>query len=72
LAELSENDGIRRLFAHLAAHGAITETEAAGMLGGPRAVRRFAGQFDALAQKAPFGIRIDVVGGVKRYVREQG
>jgi hypothetical protein len=42
------------------------------MLGGPRAVRRFAGQFDALAQKAPFGIRIDVVGGVKRYVREQG
>jgi hypothetical protein len=72
LAELSENDGIRRLFAHLAAHGAITESEAAGMLGGPRAVRRFAGQFDALAQKAPFGIRIDVVGGVKRYVREQG
>jgi hypothetical protein len=72
LSDLSDNDGIRRLFTHLAAHGAITETEAAAMLGGPRAVRRFAGQFDALAQKAPFDIRIDVVGGVKRYVREQG
>ena len=33
-------------------------------------LRRFALQFEAYAQKAPFAVRIDVVAGVKRYVRE--
>ena len=58
------------MFEHLAAHGAVTEDEAAAMLGGPRGLRRFALQFEAHAQKAPFAVRIDVVAGVKRYVRE--
>ena len=58
------------MFEHLAAHGAVTENEAAAMLGGPRGLRRFALQFEAYAQKAPFDVRIDVVAGVKRYVRE--
>ncbi len=40
------------------------------MLGGQRAARRFALRFDELAAKAPFDVRIDVVAGVKRYVRE--
>ena len=62
--------GVRQLFEHLAAHGAVTESEAATMLGGARGLRRFALQFEALIQKAPFGVRIDVVAGVKRYVRE--
>ena len=62
--------GIRQVFEHLAAHGAVTENEAAAMLGGPRGLRRFALQFEAHAQKAPFAVRIDVVAGVKRYVRE--
>jgi hypothetical protein len=62
--------GIRQVFGHLAAHGAVTENEAAAMLGGPRGLRRFALQFEAHAQKAPFAVRIDVVAGVKRYVRE--
>jgi hypothetical protein len=62
--------GIRQVFEHLAAHGAVTENEAAAMLGGPRGLRRFAFQFEAHAQKAPFAVRIDVVAGVKRYVRE--
>jgi len=62
--------GVRQLFEHLAAHGAVTETEAADMLGGPRQVRKFARNFEDYAAKAPFGIRIDVVAGVKRYVRE--
>lgn len=61
---------VRQLFEHLAAHGAVTEAEAASMLGGQRALRRFALRFEELAAKAPFSIRIDVVGGVKRYVRE--
>jgi hypothetical protein len=62
--------GVRDVFAHLEAHGAITEDEAAAMLGGPRGARRFALQFESVAAKAPFLVRIDVVGGVKRYVRE--
>ena len=42
------------------------------MLGGPRELRRFANRFEALVQKAPLGVRIDVFAGVKRYVREGG
>jgi hypothetical protein len=62
--------GIRKVFEHLAAHGVVTETEAAAMLGGPRALRRFALKFEEYTAKAPFGVRIDVIAGVKRYVRE--
>ena len=69
LEELPEG-GVRQVFEHLAAHGTVTETEAATMLGGARGLRRFALQFEALIRKAPWGVRIDVVAGVKRYVRE--
>ncbi|MEU2423697.1 BREX-6 system phosphatase PglZ [Streptomyces sp. NPDC007851] len=69
LEQLPES-GVRQVFEHLAAHGTVTEDEAAVMLGGPRGLRRFALQFEAYAQKVPFGVRIDVVAGVKRYVRE--
>lgn len=62
--------GIRKLFEHLSVHGAVTESEAASMLGGPRELRKFANKFEEYAAKAPFGVRIDVIGGVKRYVRE--
>lgn len=72
LQDLSEDEKIRQLFAHLAAHGAITEPEVAAMLGSPRAARRFALQVDALASRAPFSVRVVVVGEVKRYVKEQG
>ena len=71
LEDLSEDGKIRQLFAHLAAHGAITEPEVAAMLGSPRAARRFALQVDALASRAPFSVRVVVVGEVKRYVKEQ-
>ena len=69
LEQLPES-GVRQVFEHLAAHGTVTENEAAAMLGGPRGLRRFAFQFEEFAQKVPFGVRIDVVAGVKRYVRE--
>lgn len=69
LEELPEG-GVRQIFEHLAAHGTVTENEAATMLGGARGLRRFALQFEALVQKAPWAVRIDVVAGVKRYVRE--
>lgn len=64
------DEGVREVFAHLEVHGAVTETEVASMLGGPRKARRFANRFEAYAAKAPFRARIDVVGGVKRYVRD--
>ena len=62
--------GVRRVFEHLASFGVVTESEAAGMLGGQRGLRRFSSEFETLAGKAPFAVRIDVVAGVKRYVRE--
>ncbi|MCF8140150.1 MAG: BREX-6 system phosphatase PglZ [Cyanobium usitatum Tobar12.5m-G36] len=71
LETLSDDEKIRQLFAHLAAHGAITEPEVAAMLGSPRAARRFSLQVDDLASRAPFSVRIAVVGDVKRYVKEQ-
>ncbi len=61
--------GVRQVFAHLAAHGTVTEPEATKMLGSPRAYRKFAREFENHAAKAPFSIRIDVVSNVKRYVR---
>jgi hypothetical protein len=69
LEQLPEG-GVRQLFEHLDAHGTVTESEAASMLGSARESRRFALQFETLAQKAPWAVRIDVVAGVKRYVRE--
>ncbi len=60
----------REVFVHLAAHGVVTDAEVSRMLGGPRAARRFALSIDSLRGAAPFGVRIDFVGGIKRYVRE--
>lgn len=64
--------GVRQVFDHLASHGVITETEAAAMLGGQRELRKFAREFESHAARAPFRVRIDVAGGLKRYVREGG
>jgi len=64
------DETVRQVFAHLAAHGAVTESEVATLLGGQRAARRFALYFEDHARNAPFGVRIDVVAGVKRYVRD--
>ncbi|MFM1899797.1 MAG: hypothetical protein RLZZ216_373 [Cyanobacteriota bacterium] len=71
LETLSEDGKIRQLFAHLEAYGAITEPEVATILGSPRAARRFSLQVDDLATRAPFAVRVVVVGDVKRYVKEQ-
>jgi hypothetical protein len=65
-----DDAGVRSVFEHLARHGAVTEPEAAAMLGSQRALRRFAAHFEGHAAKAPYEVRIDIVGGVKRYVRE--
>ncbi len=64
------DDGVRSVFQHLATHGTVTESEAQTMLGGQRALRRFSLHFEEHVARAPFSVRIDVVAGVKRYVRE--
>lgn len=66
-----EDEGVRRFFHHLEKHGTVTDEEAQNLLGGPRKARRFATQFESHAARAPFEVRIDVVGNIKRYVREQ-
>ena len=68
LNELPEG-GVRRLFQHLADHGMVTEQDAAAMLGGARGVRRFSLALDEHARKAPWPVRVEVVAGVKRFVR---
>ena len=62
--------GVRQLFAHLQAHGNLTEPEATKILGGPRELRRFSIQFEEHCKKVPFVVRIDVIAGVKRYARD--
>lgn len=62
--------GPREVFAHLSAHGAVTENEAHAMFPSPRGLRAFALAFEGYAAKAPFAVRIETLGGVKRYVRD--
>ncbi len=64
--------GVRQLFAHLEAHGTVSEAEATRMLGGARQLRRFSAKFEAYAELSPFAVRIENVGGVKTYVKDGG
>ena len=61
---------VRDLFAHVASYGSITEPEALGMLGCARELRRFARRFETHTAHLPFRVRIEILDGVKRYVRE--
>lgn len=70
LASLPD-EATRRVFLHLAEHGAVTEEELCAMLGSPRAARRFAADFDELARRVPFRARVEQAGSGKRYVKEQ-
>lgn len=67
-----DEEGVREVFRHIERFGAINEADATQMLGSPRKFRRFSQRFDEYAAKAPFGMRIDVSSGQKRYVREGG
>lgn len=69
-AQAIVDEGSRKVFLHLEKHGAITEPEVTGLLGSPRAFRRFSLDFDEHLPKLPFGVRIEAGEGGKRYVRE--
>ncbi|MEI7700967.1 MAG: BREX-6 system phosphatase PglZ [Planctomycetia bacterium] len=64
--------GLRRVFQHLWQHSMIAESDVALMLEHPREARKFARQIDEYADKIPFRVRCETVGGIKRYVREGG
>ncbi len=65
-----EDSGVRQVFAHISAHGTVTEGEATGMLGGARQFRAFALNVDKLCERAPFSVKVDTTTGMKRYVRD--
>lgn len=67
---LLADEGPRKVFLHLAEHGAVSEEEATAFLGSPRAYRRFALDFELHAQKVPFRVRIEATTDGKRYVKE--
>jgi hypothetical protein len=64
------DERVREVFVHLHAHGSITETEVAQIVGSPRAARAFALRLTEWAAMAPFDVRVETVGSMKRYVRE--
>jgi hypothetical protein len=69
-ADQATDEGSRKVFLHIEKHGSIDETQVVGMLGSPRAFRRFSLEFEAHLEKLPFRVRIEPGDGGKRYVRE--
>jgi len=61
---------VQGVFLHIETHGAVHEEDLLRMLGSPRAYRRFCVDLEDHLPKLPFGVRVDVVDGMKRYVRE--
>lgn len=70
-ADNFEDDGIRSVFLHIDKHGAIVETELIAKLGGSRAARKFALNFEEYIKKLPFNVRSESSTSGKRYVREE-
>jgi hypothetical protein len=64
------HEGDRAVFAHLHAHGSISEVDVARLLGSPRAARAFALRVDSWAAVVPFEVTTETVNGTKRYVRQ--
>jgi len=64
--------GVRDVFSHIERFGGVNEADATQMLGGPRKFRHFSQKLERYAERAPFGVRIDMSSGQKRYVRQGG
>ena len=69
-ADALTDEGARRVFIHLDAHGSVTEAEVIGFVGSPRAFRRFSLEFDGYLKKVPFRVRVEPGAEGKRYVKE--
>jgi len=69
-AEGIENEGYRKVFKTIEERRSINEEELTLILGSSRQVRVFSRQYESLVAKAPFGIEICTVSGMKTYVRK--
>jgi hypothetical protein len=65
-----QDEGMRKVFAHIEKHGSVGETELSQILGGSRAVRKFAVTYEGFLKFVPFRVRIDAGADEKRYVKE--
>ncbi|HRI06597.1 MAG TPA: hypothetical protein PKW35_02205, partial [Nannocystaceae bacterium] len=61
--------GIRRVFAHLADHGSISEVDIVAILDRAE-LRQFRLKYKEFLAKVPFDVRIDTNDNVKTYLRE--
>lgn len=64
-------DPARRVFHHIAEHGAVNEEEATRILGGARHFRQFSREFETYRSCCPFRVRIEMAGLIKSYVRHE-
>ncbi|MEP7119430.1 MAG: BREX-6 system phosphatase PglZ [Byssovorax sp.] len=67
-----DDEGFRRVFAHIDQFNSVNENELVQILGNPRKVRAFARQFEELVKGVKFRVRIDTAGNMKCYVKEAG
>ena len=61
--------GVRRVFAHLAEHGKISEADARAILT-RQEYNQFTLKYRDYAAKAPFAVRMDTIDNIKTYLRE--
>ena len=63
-------EGPRKIFEYLAKYGALTEGDAARLLGSPRALRQFSRNFEDYAVQVAFEVIVEQTAQGKRYVRK--
>jgi len=64
-----QDEGHRKVLLHLEQYGTVTEEQAGGMLGGPRAERRFNMRLQGYRDLLPFQVSMEVTASGKRYVK---
>lgn len=69
-ADAVEDAEIRRVFLHIEQHGSVDDADLLNLLGSPRAVGRFSIRYEAWQAHLPFRVRVEMVSGRKRYVKE--
>jgi hypothetical protein len=70
LAHLPD-DGVRKVFAHLAQYGVVTEAELTNLVGSALRARQFARNLENHQAVVPFTVRVETTPVGKRYIKEQ-
>jgi hypothetical protein len=65
-----DDEATRRVLMHIDRHGAADHHDLLQMLGSDRLARRFAAMWEQHSANLPFRLRVETVGGLKRYVKE--